>query len=193
MSGRVYSTSRDLLLLLLNFSFSDTSFLTKQTSINSIQLNWPYFFNPEIQLSYDEITHTWAQVASFCGPWSSFNSTRYLNENERYKTKNPNSFVNINSNTTAFVSITLHQKEPLGCVVYSHFSTNDSQNKCIHSCCLPCNYITKSFRILHWEIKSQKELTSFEHSKRQMLISFLSEKLFRLVFRFLGLMKMVII
>ena len=54
-----------------------------------------------------------------------------------------------------FVSTTWHQKEPLGCVVYSHCPTNDSYNICIHSC-LPCNYVTKPFGILQRVIKSQR-------------------------------------
>ena len=58
-----------------------------------------------------------------------------------YKT-NTNQFMNINNNTAPFVSITSHQKEPLDCVVYSDFPTNDSYNKCLHGCCLPCNYVT---------------------------------------------------
>ena len=55
-----------------------------------------------------------------------------------------------------FVSITWHQKEPLGCVVYSHYPTNDSYSICIDNCCLPCNYVTKPFSILQWVIKSQE-------------------------------------
>ena len=106
----------------------------------------------------------------FC---SSFNSTTYLNENERYKT-NTNLFMNINNNTAPFVSITWHQKEPLGCVVYSHCPTNDSYNNSIHSCCLPCNYVTKPFGILQRVIKSQRVCISFGHSKSRYL--FLLEK-----------------
>ena len=102
----------------------------------------------------------------FC---SSFNSTTYLNENERY-TINTNLFININNNTASFVPITWHQKEILGCVVYSHCPINDSYNKCIHSCCLPCNYVTKPFGILQRVIKSQKVCISFEHSKRRYLL-----------------------
>ena len=94
---------------------------------------------------------------------SSFNSSAYLNENERYKT-NTNLFMNINNNTAPFVSITWHQKEPLGCVVYSYCPTNDSYNKCIH-CCLPCNYFTKSFGILQRIIKSQKAFISVGNCK----------------------------
>ena len=60
------------------------------------------------------------------------------------------------NNTALFVSITWHQKEPLGCAVYSHCPTNDSYNNGIHDCCLPCNYITKPFGILQTVIKSQK-------------------------------------
>ena len=44
----------------------------------------------------------------------------------------------------------------MGCVVYSHCPTNDSYNKCIHCCCLPCNYVTKPFGILQRVIKSQR-------------------------------------
>ena len=47
-------------------------------------------------------------------------------------------------------------KEPLDCVVYSYSPTNDSYNKYIHSCCLPCNYVTKLFGILQRVIKSEK-------------------------------------
>ena len=36
-------------------------------------------------------------------------------------------FMNISNNTAPFVSIKWHQKEPLGCVVYSHCPTNDIQ------------------------------------------------------------------
>ena len=97
-----------------------------------------------------------SQVASFLR-FSSFNSTRFLNENERYKT-DTNLFMNINNNTAPFVSITWLQKGPLGCVVYSHCPTNDSCNKYIHSCCccLPCNYVTKPFGILQRIIKNQR-------------------------------------
>ena len=83
--------------------------------------------------------------------------------------------MNINNNTTPFISITWHQKEPLGCFVFSHCSTNDSYNKCIHSCCLPCNYVTKPFGILQRVIKNQKVCVSFVHSKIQ---SFFSQKNF---------------
>ena len=61
--------------------------------------------------------------------------------------------MNINSNIAPFVSITWHQKEPLGCVVYLHFPNNDSYSKCIHSCCLPCSYVTKPVGILQRVIK----------------------------------------
>ena len=99
-------------------------------------------------------------------PWGSaadlILSDIYLNENERYKT-NTNLFMNINNNTAPFILITWHQKEPLGCVVFSHCTTNDSYNKFIHSCCLPCNYDTKSFSILRRVIKSQNVCISFGH------------------------------
>ena len=61
--------------------------------------------------------------------------------------------MNINSNIAPFVLITWHQKEPLGCVVYLHFPNNDSYSKCIHSCCLPCSYVTKPVGILQRVIK----------------------------------------
>ena len=48
------------------------------------------------------------------------------------------------------------QKEPLGCVEYLHWPTNDSYNICLHSCCLPCNYVTKPFGILQRVLKSQR-------------------------------------
>ena len=103
----------------------------------------------------------------------SFNSTTYLNENESYKS-NTNLFMSINNNTATFVSITWHQKEPLGCVIYSHCPTNDSYNKRIHSCCLPCNYITKLFGILQRVFKSEKVCILVGHSKNWYL--FLLEK-----------------
>ena len=100
--------------------------------------------------------------------------TKYLYENERYKTET-NLFTNINNNTAPFASITWYQKEPLVCVVYSHCPTNDSYNKCIHTCCcLPCSYVTKPFGILQSVSKSQNVCISFRHSKK--LIAFLSEK-----------------
>ena len=77
------------------------------------------------------------------------------------ETLNTNLFVNINNNTAPFVFITWHQKEPLGCVVYSHCPTKDSYNKCIHSSCLPWDYVIKPFGILQRVIKSQRVLTSF--------------------------------
>ena len=103
----------------------------------------------------------------------SFNSTTYLNENEWYKT-NTSLFMNINNDTAPFVSITWHQKKPLGFVVYSHCPTNDSFNKCIHRCSLPCNYVTKPFGILRRVIKSQKVCISVGRSKSRYL--FLLEK-----------------
>ena len=112
-----------------------------------------------------------AQVASFLR-FSSFNSNRFLNQNERYKT-GTNLFMNINNNTAPFVSITWLQKGPLGCVVYSHCPTNDSCNKYIHSCCccLPCNYVAKPFGILQRIIQSQKVCMLFGHSKSRSIFS----------------------
>ena len=84
--------------------------------------------------------------------------------------------MNVNNNTALFVSITIHQKEPLGCIVYSHFPTNDSFNKCIHSCCcccLPYNYVTNPFSILKTVIKNKKVYIIWT---KQKLILFLSEK-----------------
>ena len=62
----------------------------------------------------------------------------------------------ITNNIAPFVSITWLQKEPLGCVVYSHCPTNDTCNVCIHSCCLPCNYVTKPFGTFQRVIRSQR-------------------------------------
>ena len=62
-----------------------------------------------------------------------------------------------NNNTAPFVSVTWYEMEPLACVVHSHCPTNDSGNKCIHSCCcLPSNYVTNSFGMLQTVIKIQK-------------------------------------
>ena len=74
------------------------------------------------------------------------------------------------------VYITWHKKKKLGCVVCSHILTNDSYNKCIHSCfcfgiTLPGNYVTKPFGMLQRVIKRQKTLISFGHSKGQYLLS----------------------
>ena len=41
--------------------------------------------------------------------------------------------------------------------------TNDSCNKCIHFCCLPCSYVTKPFGVMQRVIKSQKVCISFTH------------------------------
>ena len=65
-----------------------------------------------------------------------------------------NLFKSFTNDIAPFVSITWHQKEHLGCVVYSHCPTNGSYNICIHSCCLPCNYVTKPFGIMQRVIKS---------------------------------------
>ena len=99
---------------------------------------------------------------------------------------NTNLFKSITSNIAPFVSITWHQKKPLGCVVYSHCPTIDSCNICIHNCCLPCNFVTKPFGILQRVIKSQKVYISFGHSKSWYLFSQKSlrlnfQKLFKLL------------
>ena len=114
-----------------------------------MQLSLPYLINLEIVLSY--------KITPYLSPGcsSSFNFTMYLNGNERYKTET-NIFINIINNTAFFVSITSHQNKSLGCLVYLHCPNNDSYNKCVHSCCLPCNYVTKPFGILQRVIKSQK-------------------------------------
>ena len=84
--------------------------------------------------------------------------------------------MNINNNTALFVSITWHQKDPLGCVVNSHGQTNDSYNKCIHGSCLLCNYVTKPFGILQRVIVSQRVLIIPYIWTQQKSTSFLSEK-----------------
>ena len=94
---------------------------------------------------------------------------------------NTNLFKSTTNNIAPFVSITWHQKEPLGCVVYSHCPTNDSYNKCIHCCCLPCNYVTKPFGILQRVIKSQR--VYIYHLDSAKVEPFLSEKLKQLNFQ----------
>ena len=87
---------------------------------------------------------------------------------------NRNLFININDNTALIIFCinNMHQKEPLGCVVYSHCPTNDSYNKSIHSCWwLPCNYVTKPFGILQRVMKSVYIIWT-----QQKSIPFLSEK-----------------
>ena len=96
--------------------------------------------------------------------WNSFSSNRYLSENERYKTTDTNSFVNISNNTSPFVSITWQLNETLGFVIaYSRCPTNG--NKYIHSCYLLYNYATNLFGILQRLIKSHRVLISFEHRR----------------------------
>ena len=93
--------------------------------------------------------------------------------------------MNINNNTSPFVSITWHQKEPLGCVAYSHYPHNDSYGKCIYGCCLPFSFVTKPFSILQTVIKSQRVFPSKHLSwwrrtediwKTSMVQHFLSSK-----------------
>ena len=47
-------------------------------------------------------------------------------------------------------------KRTLGLCCILTLPTNDSYSICIHSCCLPCNYVTKPFGILQRVIKSQR-------------------------------------
>ena len=79
---------------------------------------------------------------------------------------NDNSLENI-SNTAPMISVKWHQKDPFFCVVYSHCTTNDSYNICIHGCCLLYNYVIKPFGILQRVIKNQRVLIliTFEHNK----------------------------
>ena len=74
-------------------------------------------------------------------------------------------YYNDNSCNKPFVSTNWHQKEPLGCAVYSHCPTNDSYNISIHSCCLPCNYVTKPSGKLQRVIKSQRVYISGKNVK----------------------------
>ena len=76
-----------------------------------MQFSWPYFFNLQIHLSY-KVTETEAQVASFLRLWSNFSSKTYQNTNERYKTRNTNSFVNVSNNNATFVSMTWNKRNP---------------------------------------------------------------------------------
>ena len=85
------------------------------------------------------------------------------------------------NNTAPFLSIPWHQKEPLGCAVYSDCPTNDSYKKCVHVWwCLPCNYVAKPFGILQRVIKSQNVYISFRHCKSWY---FFSQKRFWLNFQ----------
>ena len=98
-----------------------------------------------------------------------------------------------NSCNKPFVSTKWHQKELLGCVVYSHCLTNDSYNNSIHSSCLPCDYVTKLFGILQRVIKSQRVyIYHFDSAKvdtlslRKVKAAKFSENF---KFKFSGLMK----
>ena len=84
--------------------------------------------------------------------------------------------MNFNKDTASFVTITCHQKESLGCAVYSHRPTHDSYNNYIHSCYLPFNCATKAFVILQRLIKSQILLVSAYIWTQQKSISFSSGK-----------------
>ena len=53
-------------------------------------------------------------------------------------------------------------------VLYTHFAQLMTHTTCIHSCCLPCNYVTKPFGILQRVIKSQRVHIS---EKSLMLLS----------------------
>ena len=41
-------------------------------------------------------------------------------------------------------------------MLYTHIAQLMTHTTCIHSCCLPCNYVTKPFGILQRVIKSQR-------------------------------------
>ena len=88
--------------------------------------------------------------------WGSATSLPYHIPKREWSKTNINLFKSLTNDIAPFVSITWHQKEHLGCVVYSHCPTDDSYNICIHSCCLPCSYVTKPFGILQRVIKSQR-------------------------------------
>ena len=78
-----------------------------------------------------------------------------------------------NSCNKPFPSTNWPQKEPLGCIVCSHCPTNDSYRNSIHSCCLPCIYVTKHFGILQRVIKSQRVPISEKSWKLLSTIYFL--------------------
>ena len=88
--------------------------------------------------------------------WDSATAFTYHILKSEWKKTSTNLFRSITNNIAPFLSTTWHQKETFGCVVYSHCPTNDSYHKCIDSCCLPCNYVTKSFGIFQRVLKSQK-------------------------------------
>ena len=73
--------------------------------------------------------------------------------------------MDINNNNVPGVSIKGHQKALVDCAIYSHDPTNDLHNKCIHSWCLTCNFISKPFGILQKVIKNQMVFISLERSK----------------------------
>ena len=68
----------------------------------------------------------------------------------------------------------------MGCVLYSHSPSNDSYNKCMHCCCLSCDYVAAYLAImlrLCWHIA---EVISYTYIyitwTQQKLILFVSEK-----------------
>ena len=87
----------------------------------------------------------------FC---SSFNSTKYLNEIETYKT-NTDLFININKILQPLYHEHDTKRNPW-VVFYTHIAQLMTHTTYVHSCCLPCNYVTKPFGILQTVIKSQR-------------------------------------
>ena len=84
-------------------------------------------------------------------------------------------------------------KGTLGCVVYSPCPTNDSYNICMHSCCLPCTYVTKPFGIIQRVINSQRVYIYYLDSAKVVTFSLRKVEAAKFSenfdFKFSGLMK----
>ena len=68
---------------------------------------------------------------------------------------NTNLFKSITGNIDPFGSIAWHQKEPWF-VLYTHIAQLITHATCIHSCCLPCNYVTNPIGIFQRVIKKRR-------------------------------------
>ena len=135
-----------------------------------------------MNLSY-EITHMKLPKPRLLHSWDSATALTLLYTKMRINKTNTNSFKSITNNISPFVSKTWHH---LGSVVYSYCPTNDSYNICIHSYCLPCNYVTEPFWAYCRGYLRVKGCTYIIWT-RQKLKPFLSEKLKQLNFqKFLG-------
>ena len=80
-----------------------------------------------------KLLYSWGSTTSLALPYT---------KGEQNKT-NTNLFKSITNNNALFCINNMTLKGTLGCVSCSHCSTSDLYNKRIHSCCFPCNYVTK--------------------------------------------------